>query len=210
MMQSYEELNKTQEESELDPFTAERYRQFFYFLLPNVKTILDVGCNTGRGGKTLKTLNEALQLIGLDCIESRLERLPAEIYHRKVCSYTTNIPLEGSSIDAIVAGEFIEHLYPDDVTQTLHEFHRLLKPGGQLLLTTPNPNYLLLTLTGRSVLGGAHVSQHYPADLLIILKAAGFGEIKILGSGKVSRFLGQYFPWLRVYGSYLVVTNKTV
>lgn len=31
---------------------------------------------------------------------------------------------------------------------------------------------------------------------------------KVLGSGQVSRFLGQYFPWLRVYGSYLVIANK--
>jgi hypothetical protein len=85
-----------------------------------------------------------------------------------------------------------------------------MKPEGRLLLTTPNPNYLLLKLTGRSVLGGAHVSQHYPADLIEILKEIGFCEVKVLGSGKVSRFLGQYFPCLRMYGSYLVIANNKV
>ncbi|HIK06639.1 MAG TPA: class I SAM-dependent methyltransferase [Trichormus sp. M33_DOE_039] len=208
MIHSYEELNKAQEVSETDTFTIDRYRQFFHFFHPDVKKILDVGCNTGRGGKTLKELNRELQLIGLDCVNSRLEKLPCGVYDQKVCSYSTNVILESSSIDAIVAGEFIEHLYPDDVTKTLYEFYRLLKPSGQLLLTTPNPNYLLLTLTSRSVLGGAHVSQHYPADLVKHLKVTGFDEIKIFGSGKVSRYLGQYFPWLRVYGSYLVIANK--
>lgn len=207
-MQNYKELNEAQAFSETDPFTVERYQQFFQHLPARAKTILDVGCNTGRGGSVLKKLSQELRIIGLDCVENRLERLPLGIYDTKVCSYSTNIALEDSSIDGIVAGEFVEHLYPDDVIQTLKEFYRILKPEGRLLLTTPNPNYLLLQLTGKSVLGGAHLSQHYPADLSKLLKEIGFGDIKVLGSGKVSRFLGQYFPWLRVYGSYLVIANK--
>jgi ubiquinone/menaquinone biosynthesis C-methylase UbiE len=207
-MQSYNELNEAQIFSEIDPFTIERYQQFFQHLPDRAKTILDIGCNTGRGGGVLKKLNRNLCIIGLDCVESRLERMPLEIYDSKICSYSTKIALEDSLIDGIVAGEFIEHLYPDDVIQTLKEFNRILKPEGRLLLTTPNPNYLLLQLTGRSVLGGAHVSQHYPADLGKLLGEIGFVNIKVLGSGKVSRFLGQYFPWLRVYGSYLVIANK--
>lgn len=210
MIQNYEELNQTQDVSETDPFTIERYQQFYQHLPNSTKIILDVGCNTGRGGRVFRNLNQDLHLIGLDCLESRLEKIPSEIYNTKVCSYSTNIALEDSSIDAIVAGEFIEHLYPDDVIKTLKEFYRIMKPEGRLLLTTPNPNYLLLQLTGESVLGGAHVSQHYPADLIKILTAIGFCDVKILGSGKVSRFLGQYFPWLRMYGSYLVIANNKV
>ncbi len=210
MMQNYKELNESQVFSETDPFTVERYQQFFQHFPTSAKTILDIGCNTGRGGSVLKKLNKDLRIIGLDCVENRLERLPLGIYDAKVCSYSTNITLGDSSIDGIVAGEFIEHLYPDDVNQTLKEFYRILKPEGRLLLTTPNPNYLLLQLTGRSVLGGAHVSQHYPADLSERLKELGFDGIKVLGSGKVYRFFGQYFPWLRVYGSYLVIANKVL
>jgi ubiquinone/menaquinone biosynthesis C-methylase UbiE len=204
----YKELNEAQEFSETDPFTLDRYRQFFTHLPVSTNSVLDIGCNTGRGGKILKELNRELQLIGLDCVESRLEKLSDTIYSQKVCSYSTNIQFPSLSIDAIVAGEFIEHLYPEDVDKTLQEFYRLLKPTGRLLLTTPNPNYLRLKLTGGSVLGGAHVSQHYWNELKKKLEEIGFGNIKILGSGKMTRLLGENFPMLALYGSYLVIADK--
>ncbi len=209
MTKGYIELNEAQEFSETDPFTPGRYAQFFRYFHESTKTVLDVGCNVGRGGAVLKSLNSNLKLIGLDCVESRLSRLPLGIYDRTLCSYSTNIQVEDSCFDAIVAGEFIEHLYDRDVIQTLTEFYRVLKPQGRLLLTTPNPNYLRLKLTGGSVLGGAHVSQHYPSSLKRLLEQVGFSEIRLQGSGKVSSWLGERFPVLAIYGSYLVIADKS-
>lgn len=209
MIETYEKLNEAQDFSETDPFTSERYRQFFRYFPTHVKTVLDVGCNTGRGGLVLKKLNKNLNLVGLDCVISRLNKIPKGIYDQTICSYSTDISSEELFFDVVVAGEFIEHLYPKDVLQSLREFYRLLKPGGRLLLTTPNPKYMLLKLTGGSVLGGAHVSQHYPSDLIKELEKVGFINIEICGSGKVFRLLGENFPFLTLYGSYLVVANKT-
>ena len=209
MKQTYEKLNTLQHSSETDPFTIERYHQFFKHLPKTTQTILDVGCNTGRGGETLKKLNPHLTILGLDCVESRLEKLPKTAYDRKICSYSTNIALESNYLDAMVAGEFIEHLYEEDVKQTLLEFYRTLKSPGRLLLTTPNPDYLRLKLTGGSVLGGAHVSQHYPNILKEELETIGFSNIKILGSGKMSRLLGEKFPLFTLYGSYLAIADKS-
>jgi len=208
-MQNYVELNKAQEVSESDPFTADRYAQFFRHFPDSVRTVLDVGCNTGRGGAVLKQLNPALNLIGLDCVDSRLERISRTIYDRTICSYSTDIRAENASFDVIVVGEFIEHLYDRDVIQTLKEFYRLLKPQGRLLLTTPNPNYLRLKLTGGSVLGGAHVSQHHSSELKQILEQIGFVRVRIRGSGKISRILGENFPLLMAYGSYLAIADKS-
>jgi len=36
----------------------------------------------------------------------------------------------------------------------------------------------------------------------------GFKIKKVLGTGKVSKFLGQHFPLLNLYGSYLLVAEK--
>jgi ubiquinone/menaquinone biosynthesis C-methylase UbiE len=210
MIDSYEKLNAAEGYLDSpDPFTLERYRQFFNYFPDQRRIVLDVGCNTGRGGATLKQLNKNLQLIGLDCNQTLLDNISNGIYEQKICSSsTTNISLESSSVDIVVAGEFIEHLYPDDVLQTLREFHRLIKPGGRLLLTTPNPGYLLLKLIGKSVIGGAHVSEHYPKKLKKELENIGFINIKILGSGKMFRLLGDRFPLLMLYGSYLAIANK--
>lgn len=205
----YEELNQAQEVSENDPFTVDRYKQFFRYFPKQAKSILDVGCNTGRGGKVLKELDRELHLIGLDCLASRLDKIPVDIYTQKLVSYSTNISLADSSVDAIVAGEFIEHLYVEDVIQTLQEFYRVIKPKGRLLLTTPNPNYLRLKITGASVLDDeAHVSQHYASDLKQELAEVGFSKIDILGSGKMSRLLSDKFPWFNLYGSYLAIADK--
>ncbi len=207
-MKNYEEINIAQEVSETDPFTLERYKQFSCHFPEQVKTVLDVGCNTGRGGSILKELNPHLQLVGLDCVDSRLAKIPKEIYSSTICSYSTDINAPESSFDVVVSGEFIEHIYPDEVLKTLQEFYRIIRPGGRLLLTTPNPNYLRLKLTGGSVLGGAHVSQHYPADLKQQLESVGFVNVQLMGSGKITRILGERLPILAFYGSYLTIADR--
>ena len=101
-----------------------------------------------------------------------------------------------------------DSLYPDDVEKTLQEIFRVLKIGGKILLTTPNPNDIKRRFTGGTVLGGAHVSQHDPDALKMRLKLAGFNRVKVVGSGKVSRYLGYHFPLLSIYGSYLAIGEK--
>ena len=110
--------------------------------------------------------------------------------------------------DVIVAGEFIEHLYPSDVDQTLSEFQRVLRINGRLLLTTPNPIYLKSRIKRETVYGVSHLTQHFPRVLKLRLKMHGFSRIKIYGSGKVSRYFGANFPLISIYGSYLIKADK--
>lgn len=205
--EKYKTQNVKQVISETDSFTLERYDQFFKFFPKDATRILDVGCNTGRGGLRLKQLNPELTLLGLDCVQERLDALP-ECYSQNMHGLSTNIPIEDRSVDVIVAGEFLEHLYPADVDITLCEFQRVLKIGGRLLLTTPNPNYIKSKLTGASVYGDSHLTQHFPKILRFRLQMHGFSGVKIYGSGKVSRYLGPYFPLMMIYGSYLIFANK--
>jgi ubiquinone/menaquinone biosynthesis C-methylase UbiE len=205
--EKYEVQNAQQDVSEHDPFTRERYDQFFRFFPKEAVKILDVGCNTGRGGLRLKELNPNLTLLGLDCVQERLDALP-ECYSQGVYGLSTDIPIEDQSVDVIVAGELLEHLYPADVDKTLCEFQRILKIGGRLLLTTPNPHYIRSKLRGTSVYGISHLTQHFPKVLRFRLQMHGFSGVQIYGSGKVSRHVGWYFPLMAVYGSYLVVANK--
>jgi SAM-dependent methyltransferase len=207
-MPDYFEFNRAQAEAETDPFTAERYEQFHRYLPTAAKDILDVGCSTGRGGRVLRDRRPAVRLIALDCLAERLARLPPGIYDTTICSFSDRVGLPDRSLDAIVAGEFIEHLAPEDVDPTLRECARLLRPGGQLLLTTPNPGYLRNWLTGRTVLGGAHLSEHWPRDLRKRLRQAGFSAVRIRPSGKVTRYFGEHAPWLGLYGSYLAVAVR--
>jgi ubiquinone/menaquinone biosynthesis C-methylase UbiE len=203
----YETENKKQEVSEFDSFTIERYEQFGRLLSPAAKRVLDVGCNTGRGGEKLKRENPRLDVYGLDCVKERLNRLP-DCYSKGIYGLSTDIPIEDGYFDVIVAGEFLEHLYSRDVDKTICEFQRVLKVGGRLLLTTPNPHYLRNRIFGKTVYGVSHLTQHFPGVLRLRLQMHGFSAVRIFGSGKVSRYLGTRFPIRAVYGSYLIKADK--
>lgn len=200
--------NREQAGSEVDLFTVERYRQFEQFLPESVLRVLDVGGGVGRGGAELKRLRPELSLAGVDCVPERVEVMHKEIYDEAVCAFANHMPFENGSYDAIIAGEFIEHVPGHLVDPTLQEFFRVLTLKGRLLLTTPNPHYLRNKLQGLSVISEpSHVSQHYPEVLRLRLKMAGFSRVAIRGSGKVSRFVGTWAP-LPLYGSYLCVATK--
>lgn len=205
---SYQEQNAQQICSEEDTFTVQRYEQFARMLPSGPLRILDVGCNTGRGGERLKQLRPEIELVGLDAVVERLNALPDGVYTDGIHCLSTAIPCPDQSFDAIVAGEFLEHLYPGDVDTTLCEFQRALRVGGRLLLTTPNPNYLRNRLLRRTVYGVSHLTQHFPLVLRRRLMMHGFAKVKVRGSGRVSRHLGTRVPFLPLYGSYLISADK--
>ncbi len=205
--QNYEQQNLQQEGATTDPFTLERYAQFAQLLPTDTRSILDVGCSDGRGGGVLKNAFPDASIQGFDCVQERLDALPP-CYSKGVLGMSTSIPLEDQSLDAIVAGEFLEHLYPADVDTTLCEFQRLLKIGGVLLLTTPHPTCFINRFKGRSVYGISHLTQHHPKVLKWRLMMHGFNHVIVRGSGKATRLFGSRFPLLDVYGSYLIKADK--
>jgi ubiquinone/menaquinone biosynthesis C-methylase UbiE len=201
--------NRLQEVSETDSFTPARYRQFSRHFPVRAKTVLDVGCNTGRGGAVLKTCSPAIELTGIDCVPERIAALDKRVYDRTLCGLSIQIPASDGSFDVVVAGEFIEHVPPLQVEATLAEFFRVLRLKGRLLLTTPNPDYLKNRFKHLSVLQEhSHLSQHYPDCLAARLRMIGFSKVRVYGSGRVSRFVGQRFPVLSLYGSYLIRGDK--
>jgi SAM-dependent methyltransferase len=206
-LERYSAQNRDLALSESDPFTPERYVQFHRFLPKGAISILDVGASTGRGGEKLAELKPEYELTALDCVQSRLDALP-KCYRSAICGLTNAIPADDQTFDAIVAGEFLEHLYPSDVDPTLCELQRVLKVRGRLLMTTPNPGYLRLWLLDRTVFTGSHLTQHWPALLRTRLRMHGFSRVRIHGSGNMSRYLGYHAPLRMLYGSYLITGDK--
>ena len=204
----YEKLNLLQKWAETDTFTEDRYKQFFHFFPKNCLKVLDLGCSTGRWGAILKKLDKDFIIIGIYIVKSRLEQIPPNIYYQTINCLSTSIPLDDCSVDVVVAGEFIEHLYPIDIDRTFNEIFRILKVGGRLLLTTPNPMDIKRKFRNESILNNHHLSQHYPKTLKLRLQMIGFSKIKIFGSGQVTRFLGYRFPIIHIYGSYLALGDK--
>ena len=48
------------------------------------------------------------------------------------------LPFADSSVDHILCSHFLEHVYPDEMSLILEDFHRVLKPGGTFHLIVPH------------------------------------------------------------------------
>src|SRR5688572_27021796 len=102
----YEKLNLKQTYSEKDKFTLERYAQFCkHYTQSNNPSILDIGCNTGRGGNILKDKFPNSKLYGLDVVKKRVEDICEGIYDDIFNTSAVSIPLTCDCLDLIVAGE---------------------------------------------------------------------------------------------------------
>ena len=196
--------------SENSEFTPERYRQFLKFIphRDQALQICDVGSGSGLGAAEIKRQYPHWEIIAVDCVQEHLNLLPKDIYAHAICGYSHDIPLDDGSVDVVIAGEFLEHVAPKYIFQTLCEFFRILKIDGMLLMTTPNPNYVRRKIQKSSIVAyPAHATQLYPDSLRRRLRDVGFSDVFARGSGRVSRYCGMYLP-LCFYGSYLIGGRK--
>lgn len=201
-------VNREQLLSENDPFTIGRYQQFLGWLPRDCVAVVDAGCNTGRGGAVLKQRYPSLNLTGIDFIPERIGALDRTIYSDARCSPLHQTGLPNRSFDAVVAGEVIEHIAPEMVDVVLAEWFRILRLKGRIILTTPNPGSLRFRYHGWSVLlEESHLSQHAPKLLTQRLQMLGFRNIRLRGSGRISKYIGTRWPMF-AYGSYLAVAEK--
>lgn len=198
--------NAARTASETDSFTPYRYRHFARYL-GRSRQVLDVGCNTGRGGVELRQALPSARIEGVEMVARRAHGVPAAVYDEVTIGDLGTVVGSGRRFDAIVMGEVIEHVPYSRLAAFVRDAWDVLLPDGLLLLTTPNPHYGLLRWRGGSVLGGAHVSVHCPVALTQLLEASGFEVARVEGTGRVSRVVGRRFP-LRTYGSYLLVAVR--
>jgi ubiquinone/menaquinone biosynthesis C-methylase UbiE len=119
--------------------TPERFALRRAFLLAHVAagaTVLDLGCGAGEFSAALAAAGATPIAVDVaaEALRRAGERVPA--LDARLWPAGEPLPLEDNSVDAVWAGEVIEHVV--DVAPWLSEVRRVLRPRGTLLLTTPD------------------------------------------------------------------------
>jgi len=95
------------------------------------------------------------------------------------------LPFEDKFFDVITMLAVFEHIEPEKLPRILNEIHRILKPGGVFLMTTPCPwsDKLLRLMARLSIVSQEGVNEHKGAysheDLAGYLSRGGFDRKKM-------------------------------
>ena len=116
-----------------DPGPPERELIRFARGLGRAERALDLGCGDGRLSAEL----DAGELVAADVSEVALERARSRLPAAELVRLEPDAPLPfpDSRFDLVLCAETIEHVR--DVQLLLSEIQRVLRPGGELALTTP-------------------------------------------------------------------------
>jgi 2-polyprenyl-3-methyl-5-hydroxy-6-metoxy-1,4-benzoquinol methylase len=127
--------------------------------------IIDVGC--GRGNLWRFVRNRFSCYIGVDAV--RYESFPPDTEFLTLDLDAGKAPLPENSADVVAAVETIEHL--ENPRAFMRELVRLARPGGWVVVTTPNQLSLLslLTLVVKRQFA-AFQGVDYPAHLTALLE----------------------------------------
>ena len=161
--------------------------------------ILDIGCGDGSAAATAAPILRPHRLVGVDWSQDALRRANRHLSAVRGGLTDPGLPFASGSADAVLFSEVIEHLVDPDAA--LDELRRVLRPGGHLLLSTPNlaawynrglllagvqPVFSEVSMRGIYGRPGAQVVGHlrlYTARALKqMLPAAGFEVVRMSGA----------------------------
>lgn len=186
-------------------------------------TIVDLGCLYGFFGKELKARFPKANIIAGDYDPENLKI--AHLLHpelsatfRTLNAYAIDLP--DASVDVLLFQEVIEHL--EGAANAIKEINRVLKLGGELILSTPTPYYwkdmwqtikyelvrkyfkkklpLSTAIYFAEHEWNRHIYCWTPATLYTLLKVNGFEYVEHAycqdGSGFIERMLLKVLPFL--------------
>jgi SAM-dependent methyltransferase len=133
------------------------------------RVVLEAGAGEGYGANMIADV--ASRVVGLDYDTGAVEHVRAA-YPRveMIQGNLAELPLPDGSVDVVVNFQVIEHLW--DQPRFLRECLRVLRPGGELLISTPNR---ITFSPGRDTpLNPFHTRELDAGELAELLVEAGF------------------------------------
>ncbi len=156
----------------------------YQFSIPHVsgRRVLDFGCGTGYG--TAMLAPHCDEIVGIDISNDAISyardhhSLPNLRFDTIGPIEKSPLPFESESFDAVVSFQVIEHV--PDVQAYLSEIRRVLRPGGCLVLATPDRTTRLFR--GQQPWNRFHLTE-YDTDQIEYLFQDHFSDVELLSMG---------------------------
>ena len=125
------------------------------------RTVLDVGCGTGLLARRIARERPGVTVVGCDFSGGMLARArqnaPAASFAR---GSAVALPFRDRSFEAVVSTEAF-HWFPDQPA-ALREFHRVLVPGGRMLVSLIHPHLEAMSRGGDTLMRWLGEPAHWP------------------------------------------------
>ena len=201
-------VERNSEESWLPPWVIKEHQARYQFASTFVlsKEVVDCACGSGESSYIFSKAG-AQRVIGIDADLETLNN--AILTYRGTClSFATgsgtDIPLIDASADVFICLESIEHVDADSTFIT--EIARVLRPGGMLILSTPNRN---ITNPGSSLDSAPWNKYHvreYDEQELDLLTCSEFEIVEKFGQNPVPAIFLRFSKLLsRIFGTLFAV-----
>lgn len=159
--------------------------------------MLDIGCSVG--ATVQAAMDMGWDASGVDISQNAVDECRS---HGLDCHKIDGValPFEDNHFDMITNWHVIEHCR--DVKETLSEWYRVLKPGGIMILETPDSTYLKAQIMGtryRKFWPPEHLYTFDRKNLSAILQSSGFQILPTRLIGKVSALPGHLSLYALAY-----------
>ena len=138
--------------------------------------VLDVGCGHGHSLSELAKRFHPERIVALDAnpefprlVKGAVAACPCRVELQ--VADAAAMPLADASVDLVYCHQTFHHLVDQD--STIHEFHRVLRPGGVLLFAESTKRYIESPLIRLLFRHPMHVQKTAP-EYVALIRAAGF------------------------------------
>ncbi len=174
------------------------------------RDVMDIACGSGYGAAFLKE-HGAKTVVGIDVAEDSVTYAREHFAAPGISFECGNLETleDKDRFDVITCFETIEHVA--DYQGSLRRLYAALRPGGTLILSTPNR---LITSPNATSLASKpanpfHIREFTPPDMRRFLEEAGFASANIAGYGQRQQRYFRSWPGRVIYKFLMDPASKT-
>lgn len=166
-------------------FLVKIYRKRFKNILPKNRAvkIIDIACGAGHFLYFLQK-EGYINACGIDLSKEQIETAQKmDVKNVEQADLFEYLPKYSGTFDVIVANDIIEHQKKEEVLSFLDLVYASLKPGGMVLVGTPNALSLFGSYSAH--INFTHETSFTPESLSQVLRVCRFGDVKVYGEGPI-------------------------